>query len=1366
MLGFLTDNLALVTLLALTIIVLLVLVLVVWAAVQGSGQAERNSGAGRQPDRQMSLDSLKQSFRRAVELIEANLATRSERYNLSWALVINEDESGQELPLLASGIPSALSTDSALSAQALGISWNFFDQGVAIQLQGGFLGDPDNASAPGNKVWDEFLGLCRNYRPDRPFDTLVLALPARLLLPASPEDELGLVARARVIHRRLWLAQNRFALQFPVSLVVTGCEFIPGFAAFAAALPEAMRRSMLGWSSHHELGAPFQGQWVELGMDEVTRDVQDACAELCALELPGQDSADYFMLPTEIERLRRGLRVFAEELMRPSAYHEPFILRGFYLTGDCGPAAALAAASAAGPRKEASGASLEDMGSALAPPDDGALTADPDFALPVVPEQSRPRPDSLEREPAFLRDVFEKKVFAESGLVRASSVQRLRRPALGRALGWTAAVVPAVWLIGLGLSTLRLHELGTEIEAALLQLDRDSRTAVTTEPADAARLRARAVATLELMERTDAGLFASIFMPGSRPAVDDVHRRLAARLERGFTENSVEPLRLGAYARISELTGVPTDPSTGTLIAGAACTLPAGFEAEVRTGGRGGLNVEDLPEFSAVLHFVNRIEELDKATRALDRLTGGEAAPSGEDLKRVVQTFLGAELAGNYNRAAQLFRHQARNSAALAIGQMRQATVCSFNAAMRVLQERLFDGNELLSAEQTLQAQVQAQVGKGADWAAAQQGWMSVLDAIREQEDLMQPGKGAWMHRRTLALGQPWETLMQRMQASVLIGPEAGAAMQKQLEDDFSRFLGTWDAVLTEGAGLAWAAKESRWALTQERVDLRDGLTAVLALPSMKPGRRKLPDIPQSASVGWDRFKLDQALALAEGRKKFEADLLPRLPADVREDVDAMVRAALADGIVDLLAQSVMVSARGGQAPAVGEAERTRVLRARMLLGEIDARAAGDRLGQLLTRDALARLRTLDDSLRQSDIYQPREPDFRSWDGDKGPLLGAFAAGDQSGLAAYAAQQQVFVEGLAKEAEVLLQAFEGSNSADPVVTRWRGIVADLARYRLKSPASSLAMLEQFVITGAADLDMNNCSDKLKVSPRRIGDFFSERLVSLQASLSSRCRDLRSGEIRESWTRMAEAFNRELAGRAPFRAAGGSERPPADADEAVAVLRSYERVTRLMGNTPVSPAVRRFDEQMERVRAFMAPLAPVEEGVAAGYDVAVEFRANPGAELEGNKIIDWTLSIGSQVQRWRDPSKSLRWEPGLPVVLTLRVARDGPVAPKADPTQPAMAIEDRTVTFTFRDPWALYSLVAMQREADIPGRADARWQLLRFDFPLVATSSDGKTLPTETKARVFIRLSISPPGKRASLAWPGIFPTRAPEWAAP
>jgi type VI secretion system protein ImpL len=1386
-LSFLADHLAIVALLALLLIALLVLALVLWAAAQGADR-ERKAGAGAAPVRQLNLDSFRQSFRRAVELIEANLASRSERYNLSWTLVIHEADTEQLLPLVASGLPSALSTDATLDVRTHGMHWNFFDKGVAIQLQGANLGTPDEARSLGTDVWDQFLGLCRKYRPDRPFDAVVVAVPVQALMVAEPQSGLDLAARAKAVHRRLWLAQNRFALQFPVYLVVTGCDTVSGFTAFGQALPETLRRSMLGWSSPYELSAPFQTAWIDTGMDDITRDVQDACAELCALEPAGEDSADYFMLPAELERMRRGMKLFVEELMRTSAYHEPFFFRGFYLTGDCGEPAALRAALLA-PTAAASGASA--AGSDTMP---AAASSDPSLApssgapagegAPAPEEASASRvpaaameptslSDALEREPAFLRDLFEHKIFAEPGLVRASRVQRLQRPLVGRALRWTAVAVPTVWAVGLLVSTVRLSQLAPDIVAAVHELDRHGRSA--GEPVDPARDRTRALGTLALMEHVEGGRFGAAFMPGSWVVFDDLQARLRRRLERGFSENAMEPLRLGAYARVSALTGVATDPATGTLITGSTCSLPPGWSAQVAAAHRSGLNVEDLPEFAALLEFAGRLEELDRGVRAMERLAHGPAAASGDDLRLAVRVFLGAEISTNLDRAAALLRKQSQSRAPLAIAPLQHATVCTFTAGMRALQTRLFEKNELMRAEQAIDAiakSLPAQVDSG-ERGALQQAWVSLLEALRRQESLMVPGKGAWLQRSTLELGQAHDGLMQRMQGLGLVGPAAVADVQRLTREAFERFRGQWDPLRAEGVallgpGLVWQDKETRWAFTPDRAALRDALSTLLVQPYMKPGHRSLPEPGAGQAVSWDRAKLDQALALADARRKFEAQLLTQFPPTVREEVDGMVRAAIADGMVDLLAQSVMFLPPAA-APAVNEADRLRLARAGTALGELGARGAAARLSQLLARDALVRLRRVDEVWRQGDFYQPREPDFRSWGGEKAPLPTAFGAGDAAGLVAYAANQQAFVDALAREAEALLPALEG-NGSGLLVQRWRAITSDLARYRLKSPASSLAQLEQFVVTTAADVDLLNCADKVKVSPRRVGDVFAERLVALQTGLADRCRDLRQSETRAAWDRFAQAFNRELAGRAPFRAPAGvgTDRPPADPDESAAVLQAFERAQRLLGaQTAMSEPVRRFSEQMERVRVFLAPLYPAQPEAAAGYDIGVEFRANMAQEQQGHTIIDWSLTVGAQTLRAREPARALRWEPGMPVEVRLRLARDGPVIPQPEPSQSALAVEDpREVRYRFSDPWALLSLVSSQREAQGAARTDARAQLLRFDFPLAPAGVAASLAPEAARARVYLRLSISPVGKRAPLPWPGSFPVRAPEWSTP
>ncbi|MYM88565.1 hypothetical protein GTP91_15455 [Rugamonas sp. FT82W] len=1383
--NFLSDNTAIATLLVLTLLVMLLFAVVIWAAMKGAEKADKPAD---QKPRLISADSLKQSFRVAVELIENNIAARSERYSLAWTLVLNEDSAGRELPLLQSGLQSALSADSTLTAGAQGINWNFFDQGIAVQLQSDYLGAPDPEASGGNTntTWDDFLGLCRNYRPDRPFDSIVVAIPARAFLDADGTGQLDLAARAKAIHRRLWLAQNRLALRFPIYLAITDCETIPGFARFAAALPEPLRRSMLGWSSPHELAAPFQAQWMETAMNEIVRTLSDSCAELCALEPSDSDSSEYFLLPNQVERLRAGLKLFAEELMRPSAYHEPFLLRGIYLTGDCSDEAAL-------------------LGDGAAPADDGFQPVDQAAATPpaTLPDRAEPTlaggaapawvPGQGSAVPAFLRDIFERKIFAEAGLVRSSSVHRMRRPAMNRMARWVAVGIPVVWVVGLLFATLNLHRLSSDVVVYLHKLDRDSRASLLASShnvVDPAQSRQRAMEALQNIEQMGNARLGSLFMPGSWPWFDNLHQRVQNRMEKGFADNAFDPLRRSMYSRVSELTGVPIDPISGSLIIGGRCTLPARWN-EMTAAPNTALNMENLPEFSALLQYVARMEQLDQVQQAMMRLKSASSGPpSGDDLGLVVRVLLGTELNGDPARTAKLFRQVAKEVQSLTVEPLQEAASCSFKLAVRATAKRMFVNNGLLKAEQTIGETSAAlyEADPKADAATNIAIWQALRTALRAQEAYLTTGKGAWMHRTTPDLGPAWDNLLQKVESVALLGKAAADDARKQTDDGFNQFISLWDATLSAdshsqglSSGLEWSEANSAWTFAADRKALLDALNGLLSQPFMKVNHlSRLPDVPAGSTVSWDGSRLDQVLALGDARKRVQTDFLPKFPNMLQAPAARLADGALAETARDMLSQAYIVSAREVQAPAA-EADRAKALRIRSWLQDIAAGGVADNLTAVLSRDALTRLQLLDETLTRAEVFVPRDRAFRSWNGEKAPLLDAFGAADAGALAAYVQQQQAFIEATGKDAETLLMQLGGAGAGNPLVTRWQATLADLNRYKLKSPTSSLGALEQFVLSGAADLDINNCLDKLsaRAAQRRATDVFSERMQGLQAGLYSRCRELLQTGYQDAWTRFADAFNAGLANRAPFRSlapdanakGGAADRVPADVDEVGSVLKLFDHVHVLAlasdrDPTRPSPAstVRKVDEQMQKVREFLAPLYPSEEGQAAGLDVMAEFRANSAAESEGNQIIDWSLSIGGHTLHQRDAPRALRWEPGLPVVLTLRVAQDGPAIPKAEAGHPGMAVDGRTVSYRFDDPWALFSFVSAYRETDAGSAAasGARSQLLKFEFPMSAVG-DGRIQTRDSRARVYVRLTVSAAGKRTPLAWPPVFPVKAPAW---
>lgn len=1352
----LKDNMFLLSIAVLIILVLGVLGVVLYFAMRGSA-----AKPGSDPKLvKLRFDSLRSSFRQAVELIEGNIAGRSERYGIPWVLVLNEGVNQGGLPIEQSGVPSALSSEAASAATTQGISWHFFDKGVVVEMQGAYLGSPDDESAA-EKPWDEFLGLCRKYRPQRPFDSVVITVPAEMLMDNSPDATLELAKLARLAHHRLWLAQNRFAMRFAVYVTVSGCEAIEGFSAFARALPESMRASMLGWSSPYDLSTTYQENWITEAVDGVVRNISDTSAEIFVASPPGSDSASFFLLPNRIDALRTQLQAYVDELMRPSAYHEPFFFRGLYFTGDSSVAAQTARSSRSivpgDPANEAQ--SVNDLVS------------------------------QLMQEPAFLRDLFEKKIFLEYGLARPSR-QQLARPVMTRLARWGALIILGGWSVGLIVATVQLSSRNPSIAKTLRQVEADTRyrnqKINRSETISSDWYKSKTLFLLNVIEDLGAGNAWTVLMPGSWSYWDNLDGRVVERMEREFGEIAIGTLRRELYARASELTGVAQDDSTAELIIGGDCL---GAPIALGSSNRGGLAIEDTPEFAAVLQYLSSVGRLEQAIAAMQRLQKPDSNEAS-DLRLLVNYTLGAELPGNISKSIPLFRGREASSggnpASISVIHIQQATRCSLYKAMGALDQRIFANNDLLVLERQLTeltTRLLSTDSRSMGFAQTVAGYKEVLGIIRDQETLLATGRGGWMHQSTLRLGAAYDAALTRISDSDrLLGREAAAHVGQHTNNEFlkfnTEFVNRFNA--DDQSGVTWQEKDSRFVLSADRIALRDALTGLLAQPFMTlTGDRDIPGIPVQGVLIWDTVKLDQAAALSDVYKRFMNESLLKFPLSTRASVIAFLNAQFArivnDRVVESLSSSGRIDLASTADSASFDAARARIAKIQGFLAELGAHDTADSLQRLVSQDASARLRQIDRNLNQFDLYAIKGRDFAYWNGDRGPLLQAFGVADSQAMMQYLAQQFSRAETLGRQSEVYLSALDKSASDGQLALRWSAINRELERYRQKNPNSSLIGYEQFLITIGAEVDRYSCSEKLtgRTPGGRPADYFGERHLQVYNALLKRCQELRFTEQQELWSNFASSFNRQIAGRQPFALAGSKDSADADYDDLGQLFKGSEKLNRLLKDTPTggrmtaaSLAVRKFSDQYERVRTFMVPLFPLEEGVVAGYDVAVDFRANQAAEIEGNKVIDWVFEMGPQTLKLRDTPRPLRWEPGMPVTLTLRLAKDAPGNTLTDPHQPAMTTDGKTVSYRFANTWSLLSMIQNQREPDASGRADGRSQLLRMEFPIGTGTELGKGSQPDVRAKVFIRFTISAVGKRTPLVWPVTFPIRAPEFNTP
>ena len=1401
---FLKDDFVVWSLIALIGLIVVVLSFVLWVA----SRPEKETRVGQRRKIRMRNDTLRASFRQAVELIEANIAGRAQKLSLPWVLVLNEGAEAKPLPVSFSGVAQALSADAAASASAEGISWNFFDKGIVINMLGAYLGTPDSEDAT-ERPWEEFLSLCRDYRPERPFDSLVITVPIGLLMRDESDARLELSRLAKLANRRLWMAQNRFAMRFSVYVVVSGCEGIPGFAAFSRSLPEIMRKSILGWSSPFELSAGYQSSWVDEAINQAIQTLSDTSAELFALNNEG-DSAAYFMLPGQIENIRSQLQLYVDELMRPSSYHEPFLMRGIYFAGDSNEAAERNQRSFA---LRAMGRTHGADSRGLVAKTSGTLESTSDAELLPLNDESESGANddtySLVPEPVFLRDLFEHKIFPEFGLARPSASQLTSFPLLGRGARWTGAVVLGGWGLGLLIGSIVVHAQSNELNRVLVKIQQynsqmalDNRAGLK-QSVDSQNT--QALSLMALMEQMDGKRLWSVFMPGSWPWIDSLSVDTKNNIEKAFGEIAASTLKRGFQTQVSQLTGVPQDEGTGELITGASCSIPAGIGAEEAKSAS--IGFLDMPEYASLMGYVAAVQQLDIASQAMQRLQVSGAPADPRDLQLLVKQVTGTELNLVSQRSADLFRSKAGSSSRVRLDSVREIIGCALRLHLVRLADRAFDNNVVLLSQQELRGSIASLTEASEDPNDGEKTretleiLVTLLNDIKAHEALLSTSTGgsAWMTQARFQPGRSWDLMMSKVSATQLLGGDLAQQINAKFEAEFKRFSVALQEQLSGDSmtEVVWDEKEQRYALGASLQNLKTSISTLLTEPYMALANNlQAPELNLNQAVSWDLVRLDQAIATQEQFKRFRSELLPKFPVSNQRAVDHIVRARMTNQIMTMVGSALMPGGRMVNQASdflVMDAERVRLNKLQQLLNDLGARREAETLRSLTTRDAARRLQALDDSLQRAELYAARGRSFSLWNGEKGPVLGAFGLPDAAALQSYLAQQAGRVEGLSKEADAIMALLDPGSATSSQALRWQAIGRDLERARLKNPNSSLQMLEGFLTSMSGDVDLQNCTERLsgKVPLGRAADYFAERHTQLASSLQQRCSELRQNELVAQWQTFSTDFNRTLAGRPPFAQPGWTgDAYYVELDEIAPMFKSYDRarpaMQALVRKTSASAApVQRFMEQFERARTFLAPLMPVEENAAVGYDVGVEFRANQQGEVQGNKIIDWTLEIGRQRLSLRDPPKPLRWEPGQAIQLSLRMAKDGLVTPLVDAKQPAITVDGKTLTLRYADGWALLNLIGRQREVE--ARGDGRSQLIKIEFPLqvetlppiggapglqpviarvgqLAQSQNSEA--SEKFAKVYLRLTLSPAGKRTPLVWPGPLPTRAPDAISP
>ncbi len=686
-----------------------------------------------------------------------------------------------------------------------------------------------------------------------------------------------------------------------------------------------------------------------------------------------------------------------------------------------------------------------------------------------------------------------------------------------------AACLLGAWAAGLVAAAVQLHAWNEGLVRTLLQIRADAvfrtRMAEGREAIPREWYRSKTLALLEASEKLrDDGVWA-VFVPGSWSRFDELRPRVQARIERAFSDIAVETVRRELHFKASELTGVPLDSRTAELQVGRDCA-PAQLQGSL--DGAASRQPQDHPESIAVQNQLASLELLDRAVQAMLALQSpGNADP--ENLRMLVRYTLGVELPGRLSRGAALFRTGGKSEdlafANNGVPRLQWAARCSIVKAMKALDTRVFDRNDLLASEILLAQRAQrllAPNAKPAPFAEGIQGYREIIAGLGEQEALLATGDYDWLQdARSDQLGPAHDRLLERVARIGLLGPataeqvrsQSSAAAQR-FRHQFGRLFGAGD-----GAALVWHAVPGRLALSPQRIALRDALTALLQDPFMAPGAERALPVAAPAPLAWDIPRLERGLAaVVDERRRFFEEHLQRFPPVTRPAITQFVQGHLAERVQDAALQAMRpqdAALAVAFDPVAYRAQRDELAKVQALLTQLGARSRAEQLQALLSGDMVERLARVEQALWRSPVYADRMQHFEWWQGEGSPILQAFGVADAVTLRYLLSQQLGAFDEFGGQAAALLAAADPSAAGSAPARRWQGMLGELKRYRGGTGDGSLATLQRFLVS-LADLNRANCAEKLAAAPAPTAiDEFAARQLQIQNALASRCAELRS-----------------------------------------------------------------------------------------------------------------------------------------------------------------------------------------------------------------------------------------------------------------
>ncbi len=1242
-------------------------------------------------------DSIRNSFQDVEGILKQNVTSgRQKSYQIPCFMMMGNDAVGKSTLLQNLNIPQEYRRPSGISLLApYSLNWWFFNRGIVIDLAGEYL----NPDAPAkDKNWSQVLKQLVRYRPQRPLDGVILTISAELLLATrsmNDADKEKLFQASEKVYQRLWDIQKQSGMFFPVYIVVTKADQIPGFGSLVKNLPENMRDSIFGWSNPYTAEVTYTPEWIDDAYRSMLKNLQQIQMEIFAHQpkIIGED--ELFTFPFDFRSLKPALTHYLNTVFRQSIYHESFFLRGIYFVGS---------------------------------------------------------EDSHEPHcPIFSKDLFEQRIFKEFALAEPT---RTRIAVVKKNVMFLKTAMVALlllWIVGFSISGCRFHSKAQRFMPAIGQLIKSINLyrfalPVLRETRDNQPFQTL-IHNIDQVVSFKPDNFHSVFVPTSwiyspeyrlyntiTLAYNDIlyksffyqlHYLTLSTIRKNYAFNMdtlSAPIKYHEEISIYNYVNNIRKLEQAILIFNSAelrdkitnfdtlmqsiflIKLPVQIlEDDIYYPyAMSKLTVQTFPlndyrdEATKKLYLLfsllkYRMSDANILVRTIDRLNG------------VIENVISQPRIGMFKELRELIDHIQNSPENIWLFRTRRSGGSEFQDMLANIRESQFFGEEM---SQTIS---------------------------RLGDDLFRKLQYTFENIELKMIGRVFvknENDEYYSLSSKLI--DFKQALDHFMMMDFIDPVlnGSLPAIIGDGMKVQWnlaRLQETRQIMSKYQFFADSQLTM-------------FPQAVQGVALRIAKDQLSnrlfntllQSYDLVPQKRKFGAT---RMESDLEDEIDNLQRSV--ESLLSLLSFF----------------NQNEYLVNYDQLAYFLARQLGDLLQEI---DMMLEQETLyaynHEGLQKWDgrasltkaLYGYSTPtekkDFVTWQRERLSVLAQ----------KYAMPLLSLIEN---------SGVKNRLSYSALLDKWQNILWELEKYSTKKPDAGLAILEDFIVNGLDRINLMNFREEIPpdILHREGDNYFIQKRNEILIQVYARCVLLSEREQTEQYTQLAVYFNENLAGRFPF-ASFYDQKQPNEADPAYIheFFTLYDRFGpsciesfKKMGNKQKQTQdALHFLEAMEKNREFFTsevenPLG--QRGLTLSLEV--EFRVNQEKETNANQIIDWSMKSGSQSINFLSEDKRVVWNLGDPITVSFRWAKNSPLVPAQDETDYTESVQGEMISFVFHNTWSVFQLLHKQiaQGSDLSGFFDRDPHTLKFI--MYSVKKETQVLGDEITAEelfqtvVFIRLRL-------------------------